>query len=80
MKLIISLILILSTLFLSGCNFSLWDECFVFEKEKSITKIGAITTDMMIDNAVLDDGDKQFIEEDLKEQVFIFGIRLKREF
>jgi len=80
MRNIIILFLLSSCVLLAGCNFSLWDECFVFEKDKSITKIGAITTDMMIDNAVLDDSDKQFVEEDLKEQVFIFGIRLKREF
>jgi len=80
MKYIILAILILSTLISSGCHFSLLDGGYVDNKPNQSFKLGSISTDILMDNAVNDFDDKQRVEEYLKEQGLIFGIRFERRF
>ena len=79
MRYLISFILLLTILFSSGCQrFSKWDWGWITENRKY--KTGFIDTDLQYDNALSDTEDKQTHEEFLKEQGFVFGIRIEQKF
>lgn len=77
------LVLCLSTF--SGCsllaNNQGWNPSgYIYKNQNIKAKIGFIDTNLIYDNAQRISEDKIYIEEDLKEQQFIFGARLEIKF
>jgi hypothetical protein len=79
MKTLFAIILVILCLFSTGCqHFSAWDWGWITKNRKY--KTGFIESDLMRDNALLDEEDKQLQEEFIKKDGFIFGIRIEQKF
>ena len=70
----------MSMFFSSGCRFFILNGGFIKKSPTHILKIGSISTDLIIDNALNDFEDKQSMEENLKKQGFVLGIHFEKRF